>query len=165
MDKIEELKNILIEHDRRYPLMEVNDVVKLIYQNEFGPGHLLKEKEKALEWLKKEAKADGKKEEPIDIGNQLIRLNVIGFTDEECLEVLEQMIKTCAIYQGTIASLKEKLNCIEKLLDEGYFSFSKAELMMYLSDYAEKGYPMVSHSETFRYHYNPHYRVIKKIEI
>lgn len=157
---MEELKQILIEHAYRYPLMEVKDVVKLIYQNEFGPGHLLKDKEKALAWLKEEAKAEGKKEDNVDIGNHLIRVNVVGLSDEECIRVLDKMIKTCEACKGSLSSFKEKLNCIEELLDEGYFSFSKAELEVYLLDYASKGYPMVSHSEKYRCLYNPHYRVI-----
>lgn len=158
---MKELKRILVEHAKRYPLMEVVDVVKLIYQNEFGPGHLLKDKMKALNWLKEEAKADGNKEEQIDIGNHLVRFCVIGLSDEECIELLNQMVETCESHQGTIASFKTKLNCIQELLDEGYFSFSKAELEAYLLDYANQGYPMVSHSEKYRGLYHPHYRVIK----
>ena len=38
---MEELKQILQEHAKRYPLMQPRDVVKLIYQNEFGGGHLI----------------------------------------------------------------------------------------------------------------------------
>ena len=37
---MEELERILREHAERYPLMQPTDAVKLIYQNEFGGGHL-----------------------------------------------------------------------------------------------------------------------------
>ena len=39
---MEELKAILITHAKRYPLMQPRDAVKLIYQNEFGGGHLIR---------------------------------------------------------------------------------------------------------------------------
>ena len=40
---MQELKRILMEHAARYPLMEAQDAVKLIYQNEFGAAHMIKD--------------------------------------------------------------------------------------------------------------------------
>ena len=37
------MKRILSVHAQRYPLMEPWDYVKLLYQSEFGPGHLVEE--------------------------------------------------------------------------------------------------------------------------
>ena len=37
-----ELEAILKIHVKRYPLMQPTDAVKLIYQNEFGGGHLIR---------------------------------------------------------------------------------------------------------------------------
>ena len=37
------MKTILLTHAARYPLMEPRDAVKLIYQNEFGGGHLIRD--------------------------------------------------------------------------------------------------------------------------
>ena len=36
---MEELTSILLRHARLYPAAQVQDMVKLIYQNEFGPSH------------------------------------------------------------------------------------------------------------------------------
>ena len=44
---MEELRAILIAHAKRYPLIQPTDAVKLIYQNEFGGGHLIREVEMA----------------------------------------------------------------------------------------------------------------------
>ena len=56
MDEFEraELSQILSEHSRRYPLMEPVDVVKLVYQNEFGGGHLVTDVEGSLKRLRDE---------------------------------------------------------------------------------------------------------------
>ena len=45
---MDDLKQILISHAARYPLMEPTDAVKLIYQNEFGGGHLIRDTEACL---------------------------------------------------------------------------------------------------------------------
>ena len=41
------LRDILLLHGRRYPLMMPQDAVKLLYQSTFGPGHLIAHKEQA----------------------------------------------------------------------------------------------------------------------
>ena len=65
--------DILAEQKETYPLMEIQDCVKLAYQNEFGPMHL-GEKEKLCKYIQMElsqlpAKPDGFTAE--DIGNGL----------------------------------------------------------------------------------------------
>ena len=51
------LKNILPLHTGRYPGMEVRDCVKLLYQSEFGPGHMVAEGN-ALRYLKEELQTE-----------------------------------------------------------------------------------------------------------
>ena len=48
------MEDILFAHASRYPLMEPRDAVKLIYQNEFGGGHLIRNEKACLEFLSKE---------------------------------------------------------------------------------------------------------------
>ena len=47
---METLALILASHAERYPLMEPTDAVKLIYQNEFGGGHLIRDEESCLNY-------------------------------------------------------------------------------------------------------------------
>ena len=49
-----ELQEIFALHLERYPQMQPQDCVKLLYQNEFGPGHSITNENEALEWLKQE---------------------------------------------------------------------------------------------------------------
>ena len=42
------LEDVLLQHFDRYPRMQPQDAVKLIYQQEFGPGHLVKDEKKAM---------------------------------------------------------------------------------------------------------------------
>ena len=40
----------------KYPQMKAQDIIKLIYQNEFGGGHMIDDPETSLKRLKDEAK-------------------------------------------------------------------------------------------------------------
>ena len=51
---MEELRAILLAHAKRYPLMQPRDAVKLIYQNEFGGGHLIRDEQTCLNYLRQE---------------------------------------------------------------------------------------------------------------
>ena len=49
--KDQELLVVLKEHLDRYPKMQPQDVVKLLYQGEFGPGHMIKDPAASLKRL------------------------------------------------------------------------------------------------------------------
>lgn len=48
MAETDELYGVLCAHAARYPLMRPTDAVKLIYQGEFGSGHMIKNEAAAL---------------------------------------------------------------------------------------------------------------------
>ena len=74
------LEDILLQHFAQYPKMEPQDAVKLIYQQEFGPEHMIKDPGKSLSSLKTEMAAlpAGPAGETLyeSIGNGLCRLNL-----------------------------------------------------------------------------------------
>ena len=160
---MEELEQILREHAKRYPLMQPCDAVKLIYQNEFGGGHLIRDEQACLNYLRREY-ADLEKDPtaPLyeDIGNGIVRVN-LGAVREEVLEQLGQdFIASAAKHKGTLDSFLNKLEVLHKLTTAGVFSFDLDALNAYLSKYKAAGYPAVSHSPEYRQAYNPAYRVI-----
>ena len=76
---MEELKDILIAHAKRYPLMQPTDAVKLIYQNEFGGGHLIRDEQACLNYLRREYDSIAKKPNALlyeEIGNGIVRVNL-----------------------------------------------------------------------------------------
>ena len=160
---MEELEQILREHAKRYPLMQPCDAVKLIYQNEFGGGHLIRDEQACLNYLRREY-ADLEKDPTVplyeDIGNGIVRVN-LGAVREEALEQLGQdFIASAAKHKGTLDSFLNKLGVLHKLTTAGVFSFDLDALNAYLSEYKAAGYPAVSHSPEYRQAYNPAYRVI-----
>ena len=161
------LSQILTDHASRYPMMEPTDAVKLIYQNEFGGGHLIRDVDCCLAYLLREYQSvQQNPDAPLmeDIGNGLIRvclnaLDAHGYTPEA---LGADFIRSAGQHRGTLESFLQKLEILKQLTAEGIFAFSPETLDMYLSSYKEAGYSMVSHSEAYRKAYGPAYRIVLK---
>ena len=160
---MEELEQILREHAKRYPLMQPCDAVKLIYQNEFGGGHLIRDEQACLNYLRREY-ADLEKDPTVplyeDIGNGIVRVNLAAVREEALEQLGQDFIASAAKHKGTLDSFLNKLEVLHKLTTAGVFSFDLDALNAYLSKYKAAGYPAVSHSPEYRQAYNPAYRVI-----
>lgn len=162
---METLERILKIHAAAYPLMQPQDAVKLVYQNEFGGGHLIRDEQSCLNYLKNEyTQTPNNPTAPLleEIGNGLVRVNLAAL--DEGVYPIEKLgqdfIRSAALHRGNMDSFKEKLGLLYRATQTGLFSFSPAELESYLRDYAAAGFPMVSHSEIYRQSYKPAYRVV-----
>lgn len=157
----------LLAHAARYPLMEPRDAVKLIYQNEFGGGHLIQDEKKCLEFLQKEyASIRQNPDAPLleDIGNGMCRVNLTaldghGISPEE---LAAAFIRSAGIHRGSLDSFHKKLQSLQGLTRSGAMPFCEDALRHYLADYEKAGFPPVSHSDTYRSAYLPAYRVVAK---
>ena len=162
---MEELRAILIAHAKRYPLMQPTDAVKLIYQNEFGGGHLIRDEEACLNYLHREY-ADLEKDPtaPLyeDIGNGIVRANLAAVKPEDLEQLGQDFIASAAKHKGTLDGFLNKLGVLHKLTTAGVFAFDVDALNAYLTEYKAAGYLTVSHSEQYRQAYKPSYRVILK---
>lgn len=150
--------SVLEEHRGRYPRMAPRDLVKLAYQSEFGPAHMVEEGAALLrlesEWRSLSAVVP---EERIEgIGNGLCRYHLSLQDDPELeLPLLARLFTlTARGHAGTLEGLEEKLRLLEGLDVPG--------MEEYLTQYRGQGCPAVSHSETYRQAYHPHYRVIRE---
>lgn len=160
------MRSILLAHAARYPLMEPTDAVKLIYQNEFGGGHLIRDEKKCLEFLQNEYRSVPQSADTSlleDIGNHFFRvnlaaLNVSGMTADELGSAFIQSSR----HRGSMDSFLEKLSVLRSLTRSGLMPFSWEVLEAYLTDYEKTGFPPVSHSETYRNAYHPAYRVVSQ---
>ena len=161
------LKTLLTAHGARYPEMQPTDAVKLIYQNEFGGGHLIRDEEKCLARLKTEySQLIQSADEPLaeEIGNGMVRVNLRALDAHGyCADQLgADFIRCAALQQGSQDSFREKLEILRQLAKEGSLPFSFVALEQYLDQYVKAGFPMVSHSPQYRAAYAPAYRVIRK---
>ena len=160
------MRSILLAHAVNYPLMEPRDAVKLLYQNEFGGGHLIRDPQACLAFLHQEyASVTQRPDIPLleDIGSGLCRVNLAaldahGVSPEELGQVF---LRSAAHLRGSLTSFREKLELLKDLTRAGEMPFSPEALRAYLADYEIAGFPPVSHSDTYRNTYHPAYRVVQ----
>lgn len=161
----EELEVILTHHAKLYPAMEPTDVVKLIYQNEFGGGHLIVNEAACLAALRREYASVPKDPDAlrsIPIGNGIVRVHLNALTDSEMEALGREFLESARSQQGSMSVFFEKLDVLRTLTAQGIFAFDTEELECYLSAYMRAGCPMVSHSQTYRLLYQPAYRIVKR---
>ena len=162
---MKELEIILRDHAARYPRMEPTDAVKLVYQNEFGGGHLIRDPESCLEALSREYAAVKKDPEvPLTepIGNGIVRVNLAAVRPENLEALGQAFLASAAVCRGERERFLEKLELLRQLAREGIFSFGEEALEAYLKAYAAAGYPPVSHSQAYREACRPAYRILKQ---
>ena len=161
------MRSILLAHARRYPLMEPRDAVKLIYQSEFGGGHLIRDESACLDFLRREYKSTRQRTDlPLteEIGCDIVRVNLAALDASGYpVDALgHAFLLSAAAHLGNMDSFWRKLSALKELTAEGNMPFSLNDLNIYLESYAAAGFPPVSHSEAYRNAYHPAYRVIRK---
>lgn len=159
-----ELSEILRAHSVRYPLMTPCDAVKLVYQNEFGGGHLVENEKASLSYLLSEYdSARFRKNAPVseDIGGGYARLHLhpSQIPYAECVNrVFVTPLR--AARTARLRPLSGSLTSYRPVQPRGIFAFGADELADYLVAYRAAGYPPISHSEVYRAAYLPAYGVI-----
>ena len=162
------LSEILKIHAARYPKMQPTDAVKLIYQNEFGGGHLIKDEQACLAYLQKEYEAT-EKDASIpsweDIGNGIVRVHLAPLPERDLAGLGQAFIRSAQKHRGSLPGFLKKLDILRELTKAGVFSFNSEQLNAYLAEYEAMGYPAVSHSDPYREAYHPAYRIVCKAEL
>jgi putative membrane protein insertion efficiency factor len=166
LDKLAEgIEDILLEHYQKYPQMELNDFIKLIYQNSFGPRHMHNpSKEDVLKYLDEEIKVVTNETEIIeDIGNGYVRVYLSKETNIEKLSnyFLNSMIED-TYTETNIRVFYRKLNVLIKLIKKGSIKLPKKESINLVNEYLSNGINPVRHTKIYNELYKPHYRVIRK---
>ena len=144
-------------HRTRYPLMQPQDYVKLAYQSEFGPAHLVTDEAAVLRFLLEEWQAVTAAEVPCNpepIGNGFCRFHLTrAFSPAVAAPMLAKLfIQSAQNPTGTPSGLGARLEALRALPVAG--------MEEYLAGYRGRGCPAVHHSEAFASAYRPHYRVV-----
>lgn len=163
-----DLKEVLLMHGELYPRMQIQDMVKLVFQNEFGGGHLVRDEHASLhnllaEWER--IRLAGRKPPGyhfVDIGNGLCRLDlsVLNDTGVSPETVNRFFTNTAREIKGTLEGFERKLGVLKECCRSGLLGYSTGELEDYVAEYQRRGYPPVSHSDIYREEYSPAYRII-----
>lgn len=160
--------NIIKEHLDRYPRMQIQDAAKLLYQNEFGGGHMIANPERSLLRLHKEHASlttEMKHQTPYmeSIGSQMYRIYLSTLSYGLSEETLNKIFVQSANHKkGKLSSFEEKLGIFLNACKTGVLPFPATEVSKFIKDWKEKGYPVISHSSVYREAYSPAYRVIEE---
>lgn len=159
-----ELKRILDNHISKYPQMTPQDVVKLVFQGEYGGGHLLSDYDRCLAWIKKEYSETKQSNtcdfyEDIGFGFVRVQLSALDRSGLTAEQVADLFYASASVAHGDSERYLQKLALLPSFIDER-FAFSTNDLRSFIDQYLAQGGGMLSHSETYRNAYSPAYRVI-----
>ncbi len=163
MVKINDITKLLINHINQYPLVQIQDIVKFLYQGEFGPKHMIGTENKSFQFLKDEYKSIDDCLETImseNLGNDLVRLHLNSLDQNMISLVNKFFIQTAHNMQGDIEVFKSKLRLFKDMCRDDALPFHALEVDNYLKRYQEEGYRAIHHSDIFKKSYHPSYRVI-----
>ncbi|HKM39831.1 MAG TPA: hypothetical protein VJ036_06135 [bacterium] len=168
-----EFKTVLLKQHRLYPKIQPQDIIKLIYQNEFAGRNIIASKKESLRQIEAEYQAlsfgclsrgSFHSTSYHYIGNGLCRLNLAAAKQDYQIEpstVNEFFLQTAYCTAGSIEGFEAKLGLFKQYCQEGLLPYSVEELDQYLRKYKAQVYPPVGHSKTFNDAYSPAYRVVK----
>ena len=142
------------EHIKRYPKMELQDKIKLIYQGSLGPNHLNVNKEKLLLNLENEYNLAINKNFNYDmieeISDSYVRIYIKPYFDayKSFTKLIEAFTLSC----------KEETDY--KIFLENINIYLKNENTDIVSSFINKTY--IHHSDSYKENYKPYYLVIHK---
>lgn len=162
-----EMLDIIKQHAGRYPLMQPQDAVKLLYQSEFGGGHMISSPSASLKRLEEEYAHVNQTDAPLteNIGGGIVRVNLCALDANgvSIIKLNDVFVRSSAMVRGSIPRFTEKLEQLQDMQSRhDIFAFPADELAAYLRKYAERGFPPVSHSDVYRKAYSPAYRVVSE---
>jgi uridine kinase/riboflavin transporter FmnP len=164
----EEIKALVKKQLELYPKSEAVDLLKMLYQNEFGPGHLITDPVKSLHFLEEEAEALSGKNSKVNtvepIGNGMCRLH-LQVLREGKLETttFERFFELSAVHlRGSRAGFLQKASVLETLCRNKSVKMKEGAVKEALVQWEASGSGLFRHSETFRNTYAPAYRVVEK---
>lgn len=155
--------SIIKQNINKYPLCEARDIIKLIYQNEFGNGHMLASKNKIISMIELEY---NKSLIPYplfeSIGNHYYRLNLSKAKD---LDIPPSLIANVFIDSSKYGNGNKDMFClkVEAFIDLcEHYAINKDDALSIFNYIKENNYCPISHSERYKKAYMPAYRLVRK---
>ena len=152
---------------KRYPLMEAQDIYKLIHQASMGSEHAVQDLDVTRAYLEDEVNelADGP-DEPIEdfisADGRMARINLRPYVASNAsLESLfDAFVRTANEFEGSTMRLKRYRSYAERLTGGSSFPFSSTAIRTFFDQMEAQGFPAVHHSASYATAYQPAYRVV-----
>ncbi len=161
------LCRILARHCKRYPLMEVQDIYKLIHQASMGSEHAVQDLDVTRSFLEREVNelADGPKEPIQDIisaDGRIARINLRPYiaSNASLGKLFDAFFRTANEFEGSTLRIKRYYSYAERMVGESSFTFSRTAIRSFFDQMGARGFPAVHHSTAYATAYQPAYRVV-----
>ena len=151
-----------------YPALELTDLVKALYQAEFGGGHLIQDPERAKAWLAEEMTGCARpasghcspQSEQLGAFSRvhLLPAREMGMPADTLFSLFMRSAREPA---GDMAAFQAQLDCLQDMAAAHELPLVPEAVAAYLTSYRAQGCPAARHSEAFRAAYAPAYRVIR----
>jgi len=162
-------RRILGDQLARYPLMQVQDLYKLIHQAAMGSEHAVRDVASAQAWLDREVRelGEGPAEpalDPISGDGQIVRVHLRPYIQMQGdLDLLlRAFVRTANEYRGEVARLRAYAASAGQMADAGLMPFAGAQWAEFCATLGREGYPAMHHSTVYEAAYHPAYRVVAR---
>ncbi len=163
-----DLLTLIEMHLSWYPLMELRDVYKLLYQGVMGAEHLMPSRQDYTDYLEAEFEPllpDPTEHllEPVRPDGALYRLNLRAYKVRKLRlnGLIPFLLETAHIITGTKSELISSWAQFSQFCLQGQIQQFDAETIEQFSQWLEQiDYPALHHSETYGREYQPAYRLI-----
>jgi len=167
-DDPESLLKLLELHFAWYPLVELRDVYKLLYQGAMGSEHLLTSSEEFTRYLRDEferLQPDPSQRflEPVRPDGTLVRLNLHAYKSRQVSVdlLISSLLETAHLITGTQSELRVAWLEFVQCCHHGQVSkFDTSSVDQFSQRLEELEYPAMHHSEIYHREYQPAYRLI-----
>jgi hypothetical protein len=162
------LQELLEQHLKWYPLMELSDVYKLLYQGIMGSEHLVSSPVEFSQHLELEIAAlipdtFERLVEPVRPDLSLLRINLrpykMRYPDTDLL--IELLVETTLVQFDTIEDLHSAWVDFTKYCERGVITrFELDQVHQFTTWLSVSDFPTVHHSAAYHREYKPAYRLI-----
>ena len=145
----------LKEHLKKYPLMQIEDILKLYLQGILGPAHHVDSYEKCLIRVLNEYKnITNNQYEEIEenISDNYVRIYLYPYFKKE--GSFNALIKAFILSSQEVVDINIFIKEVKKLINDDNRDF--------INQYLNGGDYLISHSKIYKDNYDPHYLVINR---
>lgn len=150
-----------------HPASEIGDVYKLLYQGNFGVGHIIRSRNAAMAYLFKEIGELGAPDtEPLlsacSADGGMLRVNLRAFVRDslDASLLVDAMIATVRLHEPDTAAFLREWKDIGNAIERKALPFSRQRYREITDSLRSAGYPAVHHSAAYAAAYRPAYRVL-----
>ncbi len=163
-----ELMEVIAFQIKLRPLMEIQDVYKMLYQAYLGIGHLIADKGKAINYLTSELAtctdhaSDDLLWENISPNETVGRINLRPFLHHKMDR--DALVRKLMIFApnppGTKADLISAWEVVGALIEQSKLPFHYSAYQCFTSTVVAQDFPVMHHSQNYSRLYKPAYRIL-----